>query len=327
VRRRRWAQFGVALSVMAVLAGCTGGDESAQTPELEARGTVLTTVKPTRQDLTNRLSLAGKVTLNPVFGLVAPVGGEIRYVAELPQRPDPTEKTWVATVWSKGQPHSVRIPAGSTMAGRLMDDRSTVTAGMPVVSARHGSYGIVADIDSAQAYRISAAVTSVQGQIANGPGPFPCKLLGTVAALPAGIIPEPPAPTAPAPDSSGAPQRQEPEGAAPGGDGSEPTGLRIVCTAPRTVKLINGAAVTLDVVTQKVKKAMVLPVEAVAGTQGKGKVDIVGTDRTRQTKDVKLGLTDGKVVQILSGLTGDETVAVPGPDLPAPPPGDPGAGK
>ncbi len=30
-----------------------------------------------------------------------------------------------------------------------------------------------------------------------------------------------------------------------------------------------------------------------------------------------LGLTDGKVVEIKSGLTGDETVAVPGPNLPA----------
>ena len=30
-----------------------------------------------------------------------------------------------------------------------------------------------------------------------------------------------------------------------------------------------------------------------------------------------LGLTDGKVIEIKSGLTGDETLAVPGPNLPA----------
>nr|BFE74931.1 hypothetical protein GCM10020092_082320 [Actinoplanes digitatis] len=59
-----------------------------------------------------------------------------------------------------------------------------------------------------------------------------------------------------------------------------------------------------------------LPVEAIAGTQGRGKVDLVGPDRVRKTVDVVLGLTDGKVVQIKSGLKGDETVAIPGPNLP-----------
>ena len=48
---------------------------------------------------------------------------------------------------------------------------------------------------------------------------------------------------------------------------------------------------------------------------------MVGEDRTRKTVDVVLGLTDGKVVQIKSGLKGDETIAVPGPNLPAAPPG------
>jgi hypothetical protein len=92
--------------------------------------------------------------------------------------------------------------------------------------------------------------------------------------------------------------------------------MRLVCTAPAGVKLINGAAVTLDVITAKAAHAMVLPVEAVAGAQGKGKVDIVGPDRTRKTVDVTLGITDGKVIEIRKGLKGDETIAVPGPDLP-----------
>ena len=73
-------------------------------------------------------------------------------------------------------------------------------------------------------------------------------------------------------------------------------------------------------VTAKATNALVLPVEAVAGSQGKGKVDVVAPDGTRKTVDVVLGLTDGKVIEIKSGLTGDETVAVPGPNLPAAPP-------
>ena len=305
-----------------MLAGCTSSAETVETPGLEPRGTVLTTVQPKRQDLINRISLAGKVTINPVFGIVAPVDGELRWVQRQPLQVPAPRPIWVATVWADQEPHRVEIPKDSMMAGRLMDDRASVAAGMPIVSAQHAGYGIVADIDSDQAYRISGAVKSAQGQIKNGPGPFRCTGLGTIAALPAGTIPEPPTPTV-APQASGAPVSTPQPEAAPAADpgGSEPTGMRFVCTAPEDTKLINGASVTLDVITGKAAGVLVLPVEAVAGVQGKGKVDLVGPDRIRKTVDVVLGLTDGKVVEIKSGLTGDETVAIPGPNLPTAAPG------
>ena len=142
--------------------------------------------------------------------------------------------------------------------------------------------------------------------------------LADVPPLPA----EAPQPTeTPGPQTTGQPQAgPQPEAPAGGGEGSEPTGLRLVCVAPDDVKLINGAAVTLDMITGKAEDVLVLPVEAIAGTQGKGKIDVVGADRVRKTVDVVLGLTDGKVVEIKKGLKGDETVAIPGPNLPAAPP-------
>ncbi|MEV6301906.1 efflux RND transporter periplasmic adaptor subunit [Actinoplanes sp. NPDC051861] len=316
MNQRRLARMGAVIAAVGLVAGCTSGEDPATTPELVDRGTVLTTVQPTRQDLNNKISLSGKVTINPVFGIVAPTGGEVRYRQFKPSTSPDDEPVWVATIWEDGHPKEVTIPANSTMAGRLLEDKALVTEGMPIVSARHAGYGIVAEIDSAQAYRISGAVKSVQAQIKNGPGPFKCKARGTIAALPAGTVPEPPPTTAPATDPSSPAEIVDKEQVESGPGGSEETGLRLVCTAPKNVKLINGAAVTLDVVTDNAKNALVLPVEAVAGTQGKGKVDIVGEDKTRKTVDVELGLTDGKVVQIKKGLTGDETVAVPGPNLP-----------
>ena len=65
-------------------------------------------------------------------------------------------------------------------------------------------------------------------------------------------------------------------------------------------------------ITEQATNVLVLPVEAVAGSQGKGKVDVVMPDGQRQTRDVVLGLTDGKVIEIKSGLTGDETSPSPG---------------
>jgi hypothetical protein len=283
----------------------------------------MTTAKPARQDLANRVALSGKVAMNPVFGLAATVGGQVRYLDVRRPQTTPTKPTRVATVSTGGKATNVEIPAGSTLAGRLVDDRSTVAAGMPIVSAKLAGYGIVADIDGAQAYRIADAIASVQAQITNGPGPFACTVLGTIAALPGGTIPDPPA----AQPSGAANTPADKQAAPPVGIGapadqnggtqpSDPTGLRLVCTAPADVKLINGASVTLDVVTAKAVNVLVVPVEAVAGSQGKGKVDVLRPDRTRETRDVVLGLSDGKVVEIKSGLTGDETLAVPGPDLP-----------
>jgi hypothetical protein len=331
VNTRRVTGLSTAVLIAAALCGCDSSGEAATTPGLEARGTVLTTVKPTRQDLSNKISLAGSVTINPVFGIVSPVDGELRYLDKKPGTAPAPKPRWVATVYDDdGDPRKVMIPKDSILAGRLMEDRSDVTTGMPIISAKHAGYGIVADVDSAQAYRISGAVTEVRAQIKNGPGPFACTALGTIAALPAGTIPEPPPTTAPTTSPSGAPPvAPPPESETEGGsDGSEATGMRLVCVPPPSVKLINGASVTLQVVTAKAAKAMVLPVEAVAGVQGKGKVDIVGADQQRKTVDVVLGLSDGKVVQIKSGLKGDETIAVPGPDLPtAAPQGDGGNGK
>ncbi|GAB1513960.1 efflux RND transporter periplasmic adaptor subunit [Actinophytocola sp. KF-1] len=314
---------GSLLSVLAVSVACSTTEAAAPLPALADRGTVMTTVTPAKQDLTNSVSLAGTVTMSPVFGVVAPVGGEMRFLDVDPPESTPTEPVRVGSVWADGEPHWVEVPAGATFAGRLVDDKASVAAGMPVVSAKLAGYGIVAEIDSDKAYQIADGLTQVRGQIKNGPGPFPCGVRGTIAALPAGTVPAPPPadPEPPAGEKPGesalppSPEEEKGQETEPQPSGSEASGLRLVCTAPSGTKLINGAAVTLEIVTQTAADALVVPVEAVAGGQGKGQVEVVADDGTRKIVDVVLGLTDGKVVQIKSGLTGTEKLAVPGPNL------------
>lgn len=321
--KRVLVRFATAAVCAVAASSCTSSGAEQPSPELAPRGTAMTTVQPSRQDLTNSVSLDGKVTMNPVFGLVAPVSGELRFLTLEKPKSTPTEPFRVGSVWRDGEPHWFEAPAGSTFAGRLVDDRASVTAGMPVATAELAGYGIVAEIDSGQAYRIAGGLTSVRAQIENGPGPFPCAALGTIAALPEGTVPEPPAPEEPEEPTDGVPTGVQvappPPGKAeapePAGEGSEPTGMRLVCTAPGDIQLINGAAVTLDVVTQEAKNALVVPVEAVAGEQGNGQVEVVAPDGSRTIVQVVLGLTDGEVIEIKSGLTGTETLAVPGPDL------------
>ena len=315
-----------AAAAILVLTACSAGPTSAPNPDLAPRGTVMTTATLTKQDLTSKVSLSGKVTMNPVFGLVAPLDGQVRYFDVEPPTSTPTKPTKVANVWAAGKPTTVVVPAGALFAGRLVDDRSTVTVGMPIVSAKHVGYGIVADITGEQAYQLSDSLTSVRAQIKNGPGPFDCAVLGTIAALPAGTIPDPPVeePEAPEPGETAPPVAAPPVEPPAGTTPSDATGLRLVCTAPADVRLINGASATIEVTVATVVQALVAPVEAVAGGQGTGKVDVIGIDGSRETRDVVLGLTDGRVIEIKSGLTGDETLAVPGPDLSAAPPPEPG---
>ena len=326
------ARVGVLVFVVAAAVACSTTDAAeSPSPDLAERGTAMTTVSPTRQDLTNSVSLTGKVTMNPVFGLVAPIAGQMRYLDVEAPKSTPTKPTRIGSVWANGKPTVVEVPAGATFSGRLVDDRASVTAGMPVASAKLAGYGIVAEIDSEKAYQIAAGLTAVQAQIKNGPGPFPCAVLGTIAALPAGTVPAPPPaeeeqppageqpPASGLPDPKLPPEQEDPSAPPPGSDAS---GLRLVCTAPADTTLINGASATLEVVTQTAANALVVPVEAIAGGQGKGKVEVVKPDGSRQVVDVVLGLTDGKVMEIKSGLTGEEKLSVPGPNLPPAPEGD-----
>jgi hypothetical protein len=301
--------------VTVAVAACSPSGPDQTNPELAPRGTAMTKVKPTRQDLTTKLTIAGKVEMNPTFGLVAPVAGQVRYFDLPAPNGTPTKPVRVATVWKDGAPNYVEIPAGATFAGRLVDDKATVTAGMPIASAKRAGYAIVGDIDGQQAYKINGALTDVTAQIKNGPGPFPCTVLGTIAALPQGTIPEKPPVT---PDTKDQPtgQPQQPKQPDQPQQPSGSTGLRIVCTAPADVQMINGASASIEVTTGKSAQALVVPVEAVAGQHGKGKVDVIQPDGSRRATDVTLGLTDGKVIEIKSGLTGDEELGVPGPNLP-----------
>lgn len=330
------ARVGIALSALVFAAGCTTSEATEPPPGLADRGTVMTTVTPTRQDLTNSVSLSGTVTMNPVFGLVAPVAGQMRYLDVKEPTSTPTKPTRIGAVWVAGKPTHVEVPAGATFAGRLVDDKATVTVGMPIASAKLAGYGIVAEISSDKAYQIADGLTGIQAQIKNGPGPFPCTVLGTIAALPAGTIPAPPPADPPAgeqqppgPGTSAPPPVEEKQPEDTGDkEGSAASGLRLVCTAPGDAKLINGAAATLKIVTQTSANALVVPVEAVAGGQGKGTVEVVKEDGSTELVQVELGLTDGQVIEVRAGLTGEEKLSVPGPNLPpAPDAESPSGGK
>ena len=99
------------IAVVITTVGCSATESAAPMPGLAERGTTMTTAKVTRQDLTNKVSLTGKVTLNPIFGLVAPLDGQVRYIEVKEPKGTPTKPTRAGAVWASGKPTNIDVPA------------------------------------------------------------------------------------------------------------------------------------------------------------------------------------------------------------------------
>src|SRR5688572_16833261 len=110
--RRVLAAVLPAALLLAAATACTGTEGPGQTPGMVDRGTVMTTAKPSRQDLTSRISLNGTVTLNPVFGITAPIAGQIRYVNVSTPSSTPTKPTRVANIYVGSKATRIDVPAG-----------------------------------------------------------------------------------------------------------------------------------------------------------------------------------------------------------------------
>jgi hypothetical protein len=71
----------------------------------------------------------------------------------------------------------------------------------------------------------------------------------------------------------------------------------------------------LAVTTARALNVLVLPVQAVAGSSQNGKVRLVLANGATEDREVSLGITDGSLIEIKTGLKEGDVVQVPGPFL------------
>ncbi|MGH4029428.1 hypothetical protein ACQB60_10895 [Actinomycetota bacterium Odt1-20B] len=181
----------------------------------------------------------------------------------------------------EGAERTVEVPSGARLDRHLVAVGDRVPANYPLASVKVKSFALVAPLDKASLYRLYTSPLSAKGQITKGPGPFDCPLANRV-------------PTS-----------------AATGDGE----AEAVCLVPSDLKVYAGMPAVMALRTKTVKDAVLLPVEAVAGTAEKGRVTVLGKDGKTQERPVKLGVSDGTRVQVVSGVREGERVRVPGPDL------------
>lgn len=177
-------------------------------------------------------------------------------------------------------PTPVAAPVAGVLTAWHVPDGETVPPDLPVADLRYTGFGIEMDVPPEHAYRLYSVPASGTTTVSGGPGGLPCDL------LPAAVGVE-----------------GETAGPAP-----------FVCLLPADAAVMGRLEGKVGLETARAVGVLTLPVEAVSGVTGTGVVTRVdGTAHSRVA--VELGVSDGHLVEIRSGLDEGDVVLAYAPGL------------
>lgn len=182
----------------------------------------------------------------------------------------------------------VTAPVAGTVDVQILKEQM-VSVGDMIATVQPSSTSVVASLSPEQRYRLVNAPENATVELRNGPGSFTCTGVKITTGDPA---------------SSGTGPDSESTST---GD----TTARVRCAVPEGVTVFPGLAGTIRLETGSVQGAMLLPTTAVQGTFESGTVWVTTGDEgaaSATPTQVMLGLTDGKKIEIVSGI--DETQQV-----------------
>jgi hypothetical protein len=170
------------------------------------------------------------------------------------------------------------LPKTATSTTPLVPFDVEVAKGTPLVTVHDSALTLRAELTPAQVLRIGGRIPKqTRAEIDGSTGPFDCTL-------------DDPRPTA-------------------ADDGT----YAIFCQLPRKVPAVVGATGVLALPLAEARNALVLPVEAVAGSRQNGLVYL--KHNPEDPRPVALGVTDGAYIQIITGVKKDDIVLIPSPTL------------
>lgn len=274
-----------------LLTACSGeADGTGDSTGSRAAGTGDTAVVE-RGTLDTVTTVSATVKAGPEAQIAAPGAGTVTRVSD----------SGVAFALDSGKTVTLDLPAAVKVTDKLVSAGRRVPANYPVAKAKVTGFALVARLDVPTLYEMYEPPLAARGQIKKGPGPFDCPLVNTV------------------PTASDAAAAADADAGENGGTGAK---MSMICVVPGDLKVFTGMPGIMALQTSQVKNALMLPVEAVAGTSQRGKVTVVAGGGSTQERTVKLGPSDGSRIQILSGVREGERVRVPAPDLAGTPGGD-----
>ena len=236
----------------------------------------------------------------------------------------------------------VLAPASGLLESLTVLLKQQVAVGEAAGAVNPGTFTVSGSVDAAQQYRLLAKPSSAEIAVVGGPAPFSCptvSLKSTASDVSGG-----------AGGASGGVSRSVPYAAIPGGGGTPeqggaPTGT-ISCAVPSGVEVFAGLGATMTVTAGQATDVVTVPLTSVRGSVKEGSVwlapagtfpdSATGTPAGSQAgsqagepqeRKVQLGLNDGSMVEIVSGLAEGEAVLEFIPGAPArPQPGQQFAG-
>ena len=173
--------------------------------------------------------------------------------------------------------------------GDVLEPGSVVATVSPEV------YRAVAEVPANDLYRFPEEPQDILLEIKNGPLPAPCDFLSL------GVTSGEDGPEAPDVGGPGLPM------------GAAGTVGELACRVPDGIQVFEGVQGKLSISTGRVEDVVVVPVTSVRGTTGEGEVIVIAQDGTEEVRPVELGLSDGSLIEVVSGLEVGEQVMDPIP--------------
>ncbi|CAM3323260.1 hypothetical protein [Stackebrandtia soli] len=208
---------------------------------------------------------------------------------EEPEKPDKTEKADIGPVpvtaklvLARVADKNVPVPVDGVFTEWLVPHGTKVAKGVPIARLTYTGFALVGQLPAADTYRLLSGKLSATAAVTDGPAGFDCRLLQAPSTAPA--------------------------------DSEKPT-PQVVCAVDDEVRLFPDLAGIIAIHSGQVEDVLALPVTAISGTADVGEVTVVNDDGSTEVREVKLGATDGTVVEIVDGLTEGDVVSASPPPL------------
>lgn len=231
-----------------------------------------------RGSVVNELSLSGNVARDEAYTVRSELTGTVTavHVAE-GAVVAAGQKLFTIRQDDPRKDVDVLAPEAGEISEIALVKGQTTSIGIEIYKITPARYHLLATVEPVQLYRLVNAPTEASVTITGGPAPFTC---------------------------TGVRVEVSPEGTA-----------SVRCAIPADQIVFAGLPATLDLALGKVDDALVVPVTAVQGGAGTGNVWVdAGDGSDPEERAVTLGVNDGAIVEVVSGLEEGESIRqfVPG---------------
>ena len=207
----------------------------------------------------------------------------------------------------------VVAPADGTVEQVSVLLKQQVSVGTEVASLDPGTFSVSGTLTADQQFRILGRTSTATVTVNGGPAPFTCNdvSMGKAPAAETGVVD---------------PGQQSAVDAGPAG-APAPAAGSVSCAVPEDIAVFSGLGAAIDITAGRAENVVTIPTTAVRGTVQTGIVWVLPDSGTADSgaadgaeareQEVSLGLSDGQLVEVTSGLAEGDMILQFVPGAPA----------